>query len=56
MLESSLRQSLIISEGSFLIFLYRPIAGAIMVTAFFILIASSIPFLKSLKEKFEKPG
>ncbi len=54
MLEDALRQSLIISEGSFLIFFYRPIAGVVIITTFFLLFASSFSYLKRLKGTWTK--
>jgi putative tricarboxylic transport membrane protein len=50
MLENALRQSLIISEGSFSIFLTRPIAAGALVVAFFLLLSSILPYLKKRRE------
>ncbi|MDI7261631.1 MAG: tripartite tricarboxylate transporter permease, partial [Thermodesulfobacteriota bacterium] len=39
MMETSLRQSLIVGKGSFLIFFQRPISGVLMSVAIFLYIA-----------------
>lgn len=44
MLENALRQSLIISQGSFSIFVTRPIAGAFVLAAVTILVSHLFPF------------
>ncbi len=46
--ESSVRQSLLISQGSFTIFFERPIAAGIMAVA---LILIALPFLKFIRDK-----
>ena len=46
MLENSLRQSLIISHGSFLIFVQRPIAAACLLVALSLLLTALIPFVR----------
>lgn len=46
MLEISLRQSLLISDGSFLIFFTRPIAAGGMILSFLMLFSSIIPVFK----------
>jgi putative tricarboxylic transport membrane protein len=51
--ETSMRQSLLISNGSFAIFFTRPIAGTIMVTAIVLLI---LPFLKTIKNLVIRPA
>jgi putative tricarboxylic transport membrane protein len=48
-LESGFRQSLILSNGSFLIFLTRPIAAVLVIVAFFLLISPLV--LKGLGKK-----
>jgi putative tricarboxylic transport membrane protein len=50
MFENSLRQSLQLSDGSFLIFLTRPIAAGGMVVTFLLIVASIIPALRRKKE------
>ncbi len=47
--EPALRQSLLISSGSFSIFFTRPIAGAIIIIAFFLM---ALPAIKLLKNRF----
>ena len=49
-LESSLRRSLIMSEGSFAIFLSRPIAGAALIIALLLLLSSFVPYLKKRRD------
>lgn len=51
MLETALRQSLILSKGSFMIFFTRPIAGVAMGFIFVSLVLSAIPGLKTLRKK-----
>ena len=50
MLERSFRQSLYMSEGSFKIFLNRPIAGICMMLAMILLLLPIFPFLKGKRE------
>lgn len=50
MLENALRQSLIISEGSFSIFVTRPIAASALIVASFLLLSSILPYLKKRRE------
>ena len=47
--ESSMRQSLLISQGSFLIFFERPISGVIMASALFLLF---LPLLMKIVRKW----
>ncbi len=54
MLENALRQSLIISEGTFMIFLYRPIAAVALLIALFLLSSSLLPFLRKRREVLSK--
>ncbi|HJO75034.1 MAG TPA: tripartite tricarboxylate transporter permease [Rhodospirillales bacterium] len=51
--EPALRQSLLISGGSFSIFFTRPFAGVIMVIALILLL---LPLLKILYDKIKKPA
>jgi putative tricarboxylic transport membrane protein len=51
MLEYSLKQSLMVSKGSFLIFFSRPISGLCLFTAFVLLILPMIPRLRK-----KRPG
>jgi len=46
LLELNLRQSLLISGGSFAIFITRPISGVTLVIAFLLLLSNLIPFMK----------
>jgi putative tricarboxylic transport membrane protein len=50
MLENALRQSLIISEGSFSIFFRRPIAAVALMVALLLLFSSFLPHLKRRRE------
>jgi putative tricarboxylic transport membrane protein len=47
MLENALRQSLIISDGSFMIFFTRPIATGALIVALFLLFSSILPSLRT---------
>ncbi|MFT5115666.1 MAG: putative tricarboxylic transport membrane protein [Parasphingorhabdus sp.] len=47
--ETSLRQALLISNGNFLIFVERPISGAITAVALILIL---VPIFKSIKSKF----
>ena len=51
--EPALRQSLLISSGSFSIFFNRPFAAVIMILAFILLI---LPVLRIYYEKYKKPA
>jgi len=53
-LEESLRRSLIMADGNFLIFFKRPISAAFLGFALILLISNSIPFLKKRLKKLEK--
>ncbi len=50
MLENSMRQSLIISHGSFLIFVQRPIAAACLLTTVMLLLTALVPFIRNRRE------
>lgn len=50
MLETAIRQSLLISDGSFIIFLSRPISLGCFLIAAALLITSFIPFLREKRE------
>jgi putative tricarboxylic transport membrane protein len=52
MLETALRQSLIISHGSFSIFIYKPISLVALTVALLFLLFPLIPFLKKSRENF----
>jgi putative tricarboxylic transport membrane protein len=51
MLENSLRQSLLLSDGSFLIFFTRPISAGGMIVTFLMLISCIIPVLRKKREE-----
>ncbi len=51
MMESSLRQALLISRGSFAIFFTRPVSAVLIVLAIAFLFTALIPALKSTREK-----
>jgi putative tricarboxylic transport membrane protein len=54
LLELNLRQSLLISGGSFAIFITRPISGVTLAIAFLLLLSNLIPFMKKRREKVEE--
>jgi putative tricarboxylic transport membrane protein len=53
-MEQSLRQSLILSDGSFLIFFTRPISVVAMALAFFLLLSSFFPSFKKKRKEIEE--
>jgi putative tricarboxylic transport membrane protein len=53
MLENSLRQSLLISQGSFLIFVTRPISGIALGFAFLLLLSNLLPYFKNKRQQYE---
>ena len=54
LLEQNLRQSLLISEGSFSIFITRPISGVTLLIALLLLLSNVIPFMKKRHEKVKE--
>ena len=50
-METSLRQSLIISHGSFAIFFNRPVAAVLMVLSLTFLVTSLVPVFRLKREK-----
>lgn len=56
MLENAMRQSLLMSEGSFLIFFSRPIAACISMIALLILASSLLPALRKRREAMTRTG
>ncbi len=54
MLENSLRQSLLISGGSFLIFITRPISGIALGFTFLLLLSNIFPYIKKRREEYKK--
>jgi putative tricarboxylic transport membrane protein len=51
MLEQALRQSLLVSKGSFMIFVNRPVSAITLGCAFVLLVSNFFPHFKKLKEK-----
>lgn len=51
--ETTLRQSLIVSKGSFLIFINRPISAAFVGATIIVLATSFLPYFRKKKEDFE---
>jgi putative tricarboxylic transport membrane protein len=54
LLENNLRQSLLMSGGSFAIFVSRPISVVTLSIAFLLLLSNLIPFLKKRREQFDE--
>lgn len=54
LMEQALRQSLLMSGGSFLIFVTRPISGVTLAIACFLLLSSIFPFIKKRREKYRE--
>jgi putative tricarboxylic transport membrane protein len=54
LLERSLRQSLLISGGSFMIFINRPISAVTLAIASLLLLSYALPFVKKRRQKYEK--
>jgi putative tricarboxylic transport membrane protein len=54
MLEQSLRQSLLISKGSFMIFVSRPISAIALGFAFLLLLSNIFPYIKKRRQEYEK--
>jgi putative tricarboxylic transport membrane protein len=53
-MENALRQSLLISQGSFLIFFTRPISGIAMGFAFLLLMSNLFPYFQKRRQAYEK--
>jgi putative tricarboxylic transport membrane protein len=53
MLEQNLRQSLLISQGSFMIFITRPISATFLVAAFLLLISNALPYVKKRRKEYD---
>jgi putative tricarboxylic transport membrane protein len=53
MLENALRQSLLISQGSFLIFVTRPISGIALGFAFLLLLSNLFPYFKRQRQQYD---
>jgi len=54
MLENALRQSLLISGGSFSIFITRPISGIALGFTLLLLLSNIFPYIKKRREEYEK--
>jgi len=54
LLENNLRQSLLMSGGSFAIFVSRPISVVTLSIAFLLLLSNLIPFLKKRRKQFDE--
>lgn len=54
LLENALRQSLLISGGSFLIFVSRPISAIALGFAFLLLLSNLFPYFKKQRERFDE--
>jgi putative tricarboxylic transport membrane protein len=50
MMENNLRQALLVSRGSFLIFVTRPISAALLLTTFLLLLYPLLPWFKGRKK------
>jgi putative tricarboxylic transport membrane protein len=53
-LEKALRQSLLISQGSFSIFINRPISGIVLGFAFLLLLLNFLPYVKNRRQKLKE--
>lgn len=53
MLEQALRQSLLMSRGSFLIFVSRPISAVALSVAFLLLLGTVVPFIRERSKKLK---
>ena len=53
-LEQNLRQALLMSGGSFTIFVSRPISAVTLAIAFLLLLSNVLPFMKKKREKVEE--
>jgi len=52
-MENALRQSLLISQGSFLIFFTRPVSGIAMGFAFLLLLSNLFPYFQKRRQAYE---
>lgn len=55
-MENALRQSLIMADGSLLIFLTRPLSALFLITALLIVIISMIPFVRQRRDLVGREG
>jgi putative tricarboxylic transport membrane protein len=54
LLEQNLRQSLIMSDGNFSIFVSRPISAVTLSFAFLLLLSNIVPFIKKRRKQYEE--
>jgi putative tricarboxylic transport membrane protein len=54
MLEKALRQSLLMSKGSFMIFISRPICAVTLGVAFLLILSNILPFIKKRRQVYQK--
>ena len=54
MMENALRQSLLISQGSFLIFVSHPISAVALGFAFLLLLTTILPYFKKRREQYDQ--
>jgi putative tricarboxylic transport membrane protein len=54
LLEQNLKQSLLISGGSFMIFFTRPISASFLAVAFLLLLSNVLPYVKKRRQMYEK--
>jgi putative tricarboxylic transport membrane protein len=54
MLEKALRQSLLMSKGSFMIFISRPICAVTLGIAFLLILSNILPFIKKRRQAYRK--
>jgi putative tricarboxylic transport membrane protein len=53
-LEKALRQSLLMSKGSFMIFISRPICAVTLGIAFLLILSNILPFIKKRRQAYQK--
>ena len=53
-LEQAFRQSLLLSRGSFKIFVIRPISGILLAVAFFLLLSTIFPYIKGRYREYKE--
>ncbi len=54
LLENALRQSLLISQGSFLIFVARPISAVVLGITFLLLLSNFLPYIRIRRREYKK--
>jgi putative tricarboxylic transport membrane protein len=55
-MENALRQSLIMADGSLLIFLKRPLSAVFLITAALLMVTSAIPFMRKRRDLVGQEG